>query len=256
MTAEHEGTDEELHEMVVDALAVGDVARRYARLYGADPNTVLAAVEAVLGILRADVAEGSQLSVERRTDADTLRGIGCPACGTILNAKVADCEHPWHADNRPCCVDFAQGPDAHGTVLHTLGCANRCAVEATWYPSSAPLSGRPYPCGTTVGHEGDHWAPPPLRIPPPADGSVSVPPPVDAKLIIEAVKRFGVTEYDLSNIAEERTVRALFAAGVAEGRRQAAQAISEETATFCMDGVGRHLVEVCTKLAAGSNSHG
>ena len=48
---EAEGTDEELTALVTDATAVGDVARRYARLYGGDANTVHAAVEAVLYVL-------------------------------------------------------------------------------------------------------------------------------------------------------------------------------------------------------------
>jgi hypothetical protein len=129
--------------------------------------------------------------------------------------------------------------------------------------------------------------------PPPEDEPVSVAPPVDALLErVERVAYFAhraaraeiaadavkAEQYNasyriaLGHVAAD--LRALWAAGVEEGRqqleqaeklaalhgyelgveegrRQAARAISEETATFCMDGIGRHLVEVCTKLAAG-----
>lgn len=155
---------------------IGDIARRYAREYGADPNTVLAAAEAVLSILRAEAAEGSQLSVERRDDADTLRGIGCPACGTILNAKVADCSDPWHHDNRA---------PAEESV-------SRACAAVSWPSDEAVRSGRFGPCvltehQTNRGHaevytlhrdgHGNEWT-----SASPADGSVSVPPPVDRPL--------------------------------------------------------------------------
>ena len=48
---EAEGSDEELTALVTDAIAVGDVARRYARIYDRDPMTVLAAVEATLHVI-------------------------------------------------------------------------------------------------------------------------------------------------------------------------------------------------------------
>ncbi|GGM53572.1 hypothetical protein ACFFX1_54830 [Dactylosporangium sucinum] len=62
---------------------------------------------------------------------------------------------------RTCCVDAAAGPDDDGTLLHTLGCPNRCAVDVPCLDSG----GRPgtYPCGTTAGHRGDHWVPPAAR---------------------------------------------------------------------------------------------
>lgn len=49
---EPEGTDEELTALVTDAVAVGKVARRYARLYSAEAHTVHAAVEATLELLK------------------------------------------------------------------------------------------------------------------------------------------------------------------------------------------------------------
>lgn len=38
------------------------------------------------------------------TGAEQLQSVGCPKCGTILNAKAAGCTDPWHADNRPAQV--------------------------------------------------------------------------------------------------------------------------------------------------------
>lgn len=103
---------------------------------------------------------------------------GCPSCGTILNAKAANCAHPWHADNRS-----------------------------------------------------------------PADEPVSVPPPVDVvSSVIATIKAYGMsckllpTRSDnpaellaLSQAIGE--VRALWASGVAEGRRQRDEEIKREVFT-------------------------
>lgn len=133
-----------------------------------------------------------------------------------------------------CCVDAEPGPDAHGTLLHTLGCRNRCGVDTTWYPPTSPLQGSPYACGTTVGHEGDHWAPPALRTPQAAVEPVSVAPPVDA--LLKLVAQYGQHTYDEADGVEdagffasgtyrrvEIGIEGLWAAGVGEGRRQHAE---------------------------------
>lgn len=35
--------------------------------------------------------------------------IGCPSCGTILNATAAGCADPWHSDNQPATGGIVEG---------------------------------------------------------------------------------------------------------------------------------------------------
>ena len=42
---------------------------------------------------------------------------------------------------------------------------------------------------------------------------------------------------------------------IAEGRRQAAEAIRQGTLNFCMDGTGRHLIDTAAEIAEGTD-HG
>lgn len=171
----------------------------------------------------------------------------CPGCTHLMTPLLrGSTPIASPAPDQACCGDAEQGPDAHGTLLHTLGCRNRCGVDTTWYPPTSPLQGSAYPCGTTVGHEGDHWAPPGLRTPPVADEPAPVPPPVDAllKFIGEYAEwRYmqGSCDGELKTVAADKMLAAanttlklvtlavtrLWAAGVAEGRRQAADDITE-----------------------------
>lgn len=151
-------------------------------------------------------------------------------CRDIYEAPAVEPVSVPPPAERACCVDAEQGPDAYGTLLHTLGCANRCGVETTWYPPSAPLHGSTYPCGATAGHEGDHWAPPPLRTPLVADEPAPVPPPVDAllNLVDELYQADEAAAIDVARGNIVMAARDLWRAGVAEGRRQAAGPVLAE----------------------------
>jgi hypothetical protein len=72
---------------------------------------------------------------------------------------------------RACCVDAAEGPDDDGTLLHTLGCPNRCAVDV---PCLAANGGPgTYQCAASIGHNLGHWVPPQARLAMHATGTFS-----------------------------------------------------------------------------------
>lgn len=79
--------------------------------------------------------------------SDDQREPGCPACGTILNAKAAGCDGAWHADNRP----------ASGGVVEPSGPLT--AEEATpdcGVPNNPGGIFRPGCCKLPSGHPGWH----------------------------------------------------------------------------------------------------
>lgn len=63
-----------------------------------------------------------------------------------------------------CCQD-AYASDGKPETLHTSGCPNRCS---NWVPTQRGPVER-YPCGLTVGHDGDCWLHPAYRAAAPRD---------------------------------------------------------------------------------------
>lgn len=61
-------------------------------------------------------------------EVTTAAGIGCPDCGTILNAAAANCAGPWHADNQPKQPPTLTDEDA--TILAILVALCTLAGEA------------------------------------------------------------------------------------------------------------------------------
>jgi hypothetical protein len=60
--------------------------------------------------------------------------------------------------------------------------------------------------------------------------------------------------YGLANMVDAR--ESAYERGVAAGRARAAADIRAQTMDFCMDGMGRHLVAECARIAAGAEGGG
>lgn len=253
-----EGTDEELHELVTDAIKVGDVARRYARLYSADADTVLAAVEATLHVLdqREPVEESTPLdspepafrcpvcphAVRDHTE-DGCPGCGCEARAVPLDAPPAG-EVPLATGGivtDPPVLLVGEGPIDWAAAMEQSqrAVAVSALLAAEYAPMLGPNAGRWTPAspgdtpGDLVPGEADN--------PQPIDAAVPVPPPVDA--LFPAHWERG-HRLDLDKRATERpdpwcicgaawlegscevldAIKAAWAAGVEEGRRQDEQA--------------------------------
>lgn len=107
---EAEGTDEELTALVTDAIKVGDVARRYARMYGGDANTVHAAVEAALYVLddRKPAADEVSTPLDSPAPADEPAPVPPPVDALLTedltDEALANVQH-WHAIVHPDMTD-------------------------------------------------------------------------------------------------------------------------------------------------------
>lgn len=97
-----------------------------------------------------------RLALHYCSTSDGMR-IGC-VCSTGRDHTEDEMDlDPNAAPLKACCVDAEASPPEE--IVHTLGCRNRCGV---YVPVEDYLFPGGYPCGTTKGHEGDHWVHPTL----------------------------------------------------------------------------------------------
>ena len=85
------------------------------------------------------------------------RLVETPGVGTGWEMELRRLELRRLGERTACCEDAQMCLDeGDAIVLHTLGCDSRCCVGVAYVVADGTGT---YLCGTTKGHDGEHWLP-------------------------------------------------------------------------------------------------
>lgn len=107
-----------VRRIVIDANAK-DVVVMYVERYG--DERLIDVATTLNGVEITGIPGPAGPAATPRIGPFAAQGYGCPKCGSILNAKAADCDGQWHSDNQPELSHFGTVRARSCPTCHSIG---------------------------------------------------------------------------------------------------------------------------------------